>query len=430
MMWSRLYTLLWYVALPFILARLIWRSIKAPGYRTHIPERLGFITPVQTAKPLLWIHAVSLGESIAATPLIRALLKSAQFHLLITNTTPTGRARITQEFGGQISQAWAPYDIPACIELFLQRAQPCGLIIMETELWPNWLNICRAKSIPSLLANGRLSASSCRGYQRFAALSAQMMSHINVLTVQTQDHAERFASLGANREKIHILGNIKFDIQLDNAVASKALAARSMLNGRPTLIAGSTHAGEDEIILAAFAKILTNIPQALLILVPRHPERFNSVADLIKSQGFSLCRRSLEHLPDSQQQVLLGDTLGELSLLYGLADVAFIGGSLIPRGGHNMLEAALWAIPLACGPYMENFLQLHEDLSACGALQTLHTAQELADFFLHCQTHTEVAKTMGNAGHNYLTANQGALHNIERAIVNLINSTKHPNAQG
>ncbi|HMW46945.1 MAG TPA: lipid IV(A) 3-deoxy-D-manno-octulosonic acid transferase, partial [Cellvibrionaceae bacterium] len=390
----RLYTLIWYLALPIILGRLIWRSIKAPGYRSHIAERLGFITPITSSKPCLWIHAVSLGESIAATPLIKALLQSGEFHLLITNTTPTGRARIAQEFGNQVSQAWAPYDIPACIERFLTSAKPCGLVIMETELWPNWLHVCRRKNIPSLLANGRLSAKSARGYQRFAALSCQMMNDISMLTVQTEAHAERFHSLGAKRNKIQVVGNIKFDIHLDSAIASKAQAARSILYSRPTFIAGSTHAGEDEIILAAFKQVISRIPNALLILVPRHPERFDAVAALIQAQGFTLARRSQDHLPKPHQQVLLGDTLGELTLLYGLAAAAFIGGSLIPRGGHNMLEAALWGIPIATGPHMDNFLQLHEDLSQCGALKTLQSANELAEFFQLAYTNPANAKQM------------------------------------
>ena len=413
---GRTYTLIWHLALPFILGRLIWRSFKAPGYRSHIQERLGFIKPINNEKPCLWIHAVSLGESIAATPLIKALLQSGEFHLLITNTTPTGRARIAQEFGGRVSQAWAPYDIPACIERFLISAKPCGLIIIETELWPNWLQACRRRNIPSLLANGRLSAKSARGYQRFASLSAQMMNDITMLTVQTQAHAERFQHLGAPADKIQVMGNIKFDIHLDSAIASKAQAARSLLNGRPTVIAGSTHLGEDDIILSAFKRLLAKIPNALLILVPRHPERFDAVANLIKAQGFSLARRSQDHLPKANQQVLLGDTLGELTLLYGLADAAFIGGSLIPRGGHNMLEAAIWSIPIATGPHMENFLQLHEDLTYCGALKTLHNAEELAAFFLLTITEAAIAKQMGTAGHDYLLSNQGALERINTAI--------------
>ena len=420
MIWRRIYTCFWQTALPFILLRLFWRSIKSPAYRSAMGERLGFITPLNNTKPCLWIHAVSLGESIAATPLIRLLLKSGQYHLLITNTTPTGRARIQQEFGERVSQAWAPYDMPASIERFLQRAKPCGLIIMETELWPNWLAACRQKKIPSLLANGRLSASSCRGYQRFSALSAQMMADINVLTVQTQAHAERFMSLGAGAEKIQVLGNIKFDVFLDGAVISKAQAGKSHLAGRPTLIAGSTHEGEDAIILAAFAHIQKQIPNALLILVPRHPERFDAVAALIKSLGFNLARRAQDNLPNLQHQVFLGDTLGELIFLYGLADVAFIGGSLIPRGGHNMLEAALWGIPLSTGPFMDNFQQLNEDLIACGALTTVNSAEALAAFFLNCQNNEAIAQKIGKAGRDYLVGNQGALDKIYSRLVNLL----------
>lgn len=423
MIWRRVYTAIWYLALPFIIGRLFWRSLKAPGYRSAIAERLGFIQPIKTDKPCLWIHAVSLGESIAATPLIRTLLNSGHYHLLITNTTPTGRARIQQEFGASVTQAWAPYDLPASIKRFIQCARPCGLIIMETELWPNWLRLCRKNNIPSLLANGRLSASSCRGYQRFAALSASMMADINILTVQTQQHAERFMSLGASADKVQVVGNIKFDVQLDAAIILKAQAGRSQLAGRPTLIAGSTHPGEDEIILAAFNQILKVIPHALLILVPRHPERFDSVAALIKSCNFTLARRSQDNVPGSQHQVLLGDTLGELTLLYGLADVAFIGGSLIPRGGHNMLEAALWGLPLATGPFMDNFLQLYEDLTACTALTTVTSAEELAEFFLSCQKTPSQAKAMGAAGLSYLQGNQGALAKIHHAIVDLITPT-------
>ncbi|MCL7461853.1 lipid IV(A) 3-deoxy-D-manno-octulosonic acid transferase [Pseudomonas sp. NW5] len=411
-----LYSLLLHLALPFILLRLWRRGRQTPAYRQRIAERLALRLPAPPAGGI-WLHAVSLGESIAAAPLIRALLsRYPQQVVTVTNMTPTGSARIASLFAaeiaaGRLQQGYLPYDLPWAAARFLDRVQPRLAIIMETELWPNFVAACRARAIAVVLANARLSEKSARGYARFARLTRPMLASLTLIAVQTEAEAERFRRLGARPSAVQVTGSIKFDLQVDAELLPKARALRRTWQAatRPVWIAASTHAGEDEIILAAHRQLLATQPAALLILVPRHPERFAAVHDLCLREGFSCVRRSLNEAPDAATQVLLGDTLGELLFLYALADLAFVGGSLVANGGHNLLEPAALGRPVLSGPHWFNFLEIAAQLEAAGALCSVHDADSLAATLQDLLAKPERRAAMGVAALGVLQANQGAL---------------------
>ncbi|HSB97155.1 MAG TPA: lipid IV(A) 3-deoxy-D-manno-octulosonic acid transferase, partial [Spongiibacteraceae bacterium] len=329
------YTALFYLALPIIVLRLFWRARLAPLYRQRIAERLGFFAaPPQTGG--IWVHAVSVGETIAAAPLIRELqARFPQLPITVTTMTPTGSERVRALFGDSVFHVYAPYDLPDAIARFLRRVRPRLMIIMETELWPNSVHACVRDGIPVLLANARLSARSARGYARLGNLTAAMLAELTCVAAQNAEDGERFIELGLPRSQLAITGSIKFDIALDAALVARAQRTKAewQQGGRIIWIGASTHAGEDEIFLQAHKQLRETCTDALLILVPRHPERFNGVAALIERSGLSYTRRSAVTEVTRDAAVLLGDSMGELLFLYGCADIAVVGGSFIERGG-------------------------------------------------------------------------------------------------
>ncbi|PKM25430.1 MAG: 3-deoxy-D-manno-octulosonic acid transferase, partial [Gammaproteobacteria bacterium HGW-Gammaproteobacteria-12] len=359
-----LYTLLLHLALPLIALRLALRARKAPAYARRINERFSLGLPAM--KPGgIWVHAVSVGESIAAAPMIRALqARYPDLPITVTCMTPTGSERIQALFGESVQHCYLPYDLPWAAARFLDRAQPRLAVVMETELWPNHIHQCARRGIPVALANARLSERSARGYARFAKLTAPMLAELSLIAVQTQTEAQRFLDLGARPGCVEVTGSIKFDLKIDAELLQRADALRQhwQATTRPVWIAASTHAGEDEIILAAHRQLLGKHPDALLILVPRHPERFNSVSELCLGQDLTTRRRSTGEAVQAGDQVLLGDTMGELLFLYALADIAFVGGSLVANGGHNLLEPAALGKPVLSGPHLFNFLEIAAQL--------------------------------------------------------------------
>ncbi|HSC83364.1 MAG TPA: lipid IV(A) 3-deoxy-D-manno-octulosonic acid transferase, partial [Pseudomonas sp.] len=366
----RLYTLILHLALPLICLRLLWRAWRAPAYGRRIGERFAFGLGA-FAPGGIWVHAVSLGESIAAAPLIRELLaRYPHLPITVTSMTPTGSERIQALFGSRIQHCYLPYDLPWACKRFLCKVQPQLAVIMETELWPNHIHQCAMRGVPVVLANARLSERSARGYARFTKLTAPMLGELSLIAVQSEAEAERFRQLGARPDCVEVTGSIKFDLSVDPQLQQRATALRAEwgATARPLWIAASTHAGEDEIILAAHRQLLQQFPQALLILVPRHPERFASVFELCTREGFGTVRRSLGVAVTAETQVLLGDTLGELLFLYALADLAFVGGSLVANGGHNLLEPAALGKPLLSGPHLFNFLEIATLLREAGDL--------------------------------------------------------------
>lgn len=409
-----LYSLLLYLAVPVIAVRLWLRSRKAPAYAKRIAERFALSLPT-FKQGGIWLHAVSVGESIAAAPVVKALQECyPDLPITMTCMTPTGSERIQSLFGDSVQHSYLPYDLPVCSRRFFKRLKPRLAIVMETELWPNHINQCARLNIPVVLANGRLSERSARGYGRFSKLVAPMLKQISALAVQTHTEAQRFIDLGARPETVTVTGSIKYDLRVDAALPIQAQTLREQWRAsqRPIWIAASTHEGEDALILAAHQQLLTQFPDALLILVPRHPERFESVHSLCVAQGMQVQRRSTKAAVSAQHQVLLGDTMGELLFLYALADVALVAGSLIEHGGHNMLEPIALAKPTLTGPHYFNFLEIAEQLLEAGAIQKVSDTQQLAQSVAELWSNPGQVQTMNAAAQQVLQRNQGALQRL------------------
>ncbi|MGZ0781451.1 lipid IV(A) 3-deoxy-D-manno-octulosonic acid transferase [Pseudomonas saponiphila] len=420
-----LYTALFYLGLPLVAIRLWLRSRKAPAYAKRIGERFSLGLPVMRTGGI-WVHAVSVGESIAAAPMIRALLaRHPQLPITVTCMTPTGSERIQALFAHEprIQHCYLPYDLPCAAARFLDRVQPKLAVIMETELWPNHIDQCARRGIPVALANARLSARSAKGYGRFAGLTAPMLAQMSLFAVQTEAEAQRFRELGARPETVEVTGSIKFDLSIDPQLLVRAAELRQQWQAmdRPVWIAASTHEGEDAVVLDAHRQLLASYPNALLILVPRHPERFNSVYELCRQQGFTTIRRSAGEPVDATTSVLLGNTMGELLFLYALADSAFVGGSLVANGGHNLLEPAALAKPVISGPHLFNFLEIAAMLREAGALQEVDDAEGLAVAVQRLFELPRDAQKMAEAGLKVLKANQGALQRLLDGLDRLLN---------
>lgn len=419
-----LYTLLFHLGLPLVAIRLWLRARKAPAYARRIGERFALNLPAMQPGGI-WVHAVSVGESIAAAPMIRELLKRyPQLPITVTCMTPTGSERIQALFANEprIQHCYLPYDLPWAAARFLERVKPKLGVIMETELWPNHIHQCAKRGIPVALANARLSERSAKGYARFAGLTRPMLEEMSLIAVQTEAEAERFRLLGARPECVEVTGSIKFDLSIDPQLLIKARELREQWQAqeRPVWIAASTHEGEDEIVLAAHRQLLASYPNALLILVPRHPERFNSVFELCRREGFATVRRSSGESVEAQTQVLLGDTMGELLFLYALADSAFVGGSLVPNGGHNLLEPAALAKPVLSGPHLFNFLEIAAKLRDAAALEEVDDAQGLAVAVQRLFELPQDAQRMAQAGLKVMQLNQGALQRLLDGLARLI----------
>lgn len=407
-----IYTCLFYLSLPFLFMRLWWKGRKSPGYRLRWRERLGYVSPLPMTEKPIWIHAVSLGEMIAAKPLIHALRAAyPDTTLLITTTTVTGSALAQQYVGDKLSHYYLPYDLPGPLTRFLDRIHPQHLVLMETELWPNLLHYTAERGIPTLLANARLSPASLHAYLRILCLTRQMCAHISCIAAQTQADADRFMQLGAKSTQIQVMGNIKFDLSLPGDIIEKGRALRHSwgLQNRPVLIAASTHVGEEEVVLAAFHALLKNHPETLLILVPRHPERFEQVEKHCQTQGYRVLRRTQNQPCLPTTQIWLGDTFGELFLYYAMADIAFIGGSLVPTGGHNPLEAAALGMVIITGPHTFNFIEIFSLLQAADAVMTVTSAAALCAAWETCIQDIAYREERGKAGQKIIAENRGAV---------------------
>ncbi len=407
-----LYTLLFHLALPLIALRLLWRAWRAPAYARRVGERFAVGLPPMRQGGI-WVHAVSVGESIAAAPMIRELMaRYPQMPITVTCMTPTGSERIQAMFGDGVQHCYLPYDLPRAAARFLDRLRPQLAVVMETELWPNHIHQCARRGIPVVLANARLSERSARGYGRFSRLVAPMLTELACIAVQTEHEAERFRALGARPEAVKVTGSIKYDLAIDPQLCERAALQRQGWQGRPVWIAASTHRGEDELVLSAHRALLADRPDVLLILVPRHPERFGDVHALACRQGFATVRRSLDEPVGADTQVLLGDTMGELLHLYALADFAFVGGSLVPNGGHNLLEPAALGKPVLSGPHLFNFEEIAVRLRESGALVQVEDAEGLKSHLLCLWGDDAAAARMREAGLAVVRANQGALRRL------------------
>lgn len=410
-----LYSLFFRLALPLVLLRLWWQGRNNREVRRDWRQRLGFV--VSSDKPVIWVHAVSVGETIAAGPLVKALLERLpDVPILMTAMTATGAAQAKAMFGDRVRYAYSPYDTPGSVRRFVRRIRPQALAIMETELWPNMIQQVSERDCPIFLVNARLSARSARGYQRIDSLVRSLLRRLTWIAAQADEDAHRFLVIGARPDSVSVTGSIKFDVDITDETREKARILRLQFNGRPVWIAASTHEGEDEQLLAAHQRLLEAVPEALMIIVPRHPERFDSVASLVERQGLSLVRRS-SAAPAGSAQVYLGDSMGELLVLYGASDVAFVGGSLIERGGHNPLEPAGWGIPVISGPHVFNFETIFKQLEEGHGLVYAGDAGVLADNLIHMLSEEAAARASGQAALAVVEANRGALNRVVEGIL-------------
>ncbi|MFV8572408.1 lipid IV(A) 3-deoxy-D-manno-octulosonic acid transferase [Marinobacter sp. SBS5] len=414
-MFHFIYSQLIRLVLPFILLRLWWQGRKAPALRQGWQHRLG-IVPAMSG-PVIWVHAVSVGETIAAGPLVRRLLaKELGATILMTAMTDTGLAQARKMFGDRVAYAYAPYDTPGAIRRFLNRVNPGILVILETEIWPNMIRQCRRRRVPVFLINARLSERSAQGYEKVKGLAAPVMKSISWVAAQAEPDAERFRRIGVAADRVEVTGSVKFDVDIPDDVRKASEDLRKTLEGRMVWIAGSTHSGEDEQLLSAHQSILEQHDDALLVIVPRHPERFDTVAAMAEKKGFRVARRSRNESP-KMAQVYLGDTMGELMMLYGASDIAFVGGSLIERGGHNPLEPAAWGMPVFSGPHVFNFETIYESLVADQGVQMVKGCKDLAKAVSRLMTDAEECKVYGQRALAVVNKNRGALDKVVEGII-------------
>lgn len=406
-----LYTILLYLIQPLIWLKLLIRSRKAPDYRKRLPERYGFCKNKVQPHGIL-LHCVSVGETIAAIPLIKQLqLRYPTLPITVTTMTPTGSNQVKKSLGNSVSHVYLPYDLPGSLRRFFNILRPQIVIIMETELWPNLICSLHRRHIPLIIANARLSQRSATGYAKLGKSIRRLLPKISHIAVQNQFDYERFIALGMPIKQMSVTGSIKFDITLTDEQQHIIADLKSNWSyQRLVWIAASTHQGEDDLILLTHKMLLQRWPDLLLVIVPRHPERFAVVEKLIADNGFCYQLHSEKQVPIAQTQVILGNTMGELMSLYGLADIAFVGGSLVERGGHNPLEPALHHLPIIMGEYIFNFTVICQQLiQANGLWLAKSTTNDLFTKLNQLIADQQLRTAMGENAFQVLKQNQGAL---------------------
>jgi 3-deoxy-D-manno-octulosonic-acid transferase len=408
-MMRRLYTLLLYLLLPYLLFHLGRRGRKQPAYWRHLGERFGRYRQ-RPDGPVIWVHAVSVGETRAAVPLIRALRERYPRHrILLTHMTPTGRETGEKLFGDGVLRCYLPYDFPFAVRRFLTHFQPEIGLLMETEIWFNLIRACRQRGVPLLLVNARLSERSARRFARFPSLTRQGLQGLAAIAAQTRDDAARLAALGA--DSVRVTGNLKFDMPPPASSLELAQTLRVRFGGaRPVFLAASTREGEEALLLDALPRI--GSPGLLTVIVPRHPQRFDEVAELLKRRGIPFQRRSAGEAVAPETAVVLGDSMGEMFAYYGACDVAFVGGSLLPYGGQNLIEAASMGKPVLVGPHTFNFAEAAERAIAEGAALRVRNAEELAERAGELLRDRTRAAAMGEAGLRFSARHRGATDKV------------------
>jgi 3-deoxy-D-manno-octulosonic-acid transferase len=417
-----IYSWLIRIAAPFAFAVVLWRGVRDRSYWQGLAERFGWGVPLPA--PHIWLHAVSLGEMSAAAPLVRALhSRYPQLALAVTAATPAGRARARDLFAEVADIRFLPYDTPGSVRRFLERIRPRVAIIMETELWPNLFRECERRRVPVFLASARLSAKSVSRYRRLGSLFSGVFTPNVAVAAQSADDAERFKSIGASANQTRVIGNVKFDLAVDAGIIQTGKILRAAYGARPVWVAGSTHAGEEEQVLEAHTLLQAHRPDTLLLLVPRHKDRFAAVADLLARRGVKFARRSgmaraspkagslIDTLP-ADTQVLLVDTIGELAALYASADVAFVGGSLVPIGGHNLLEPAALGLPVLTGPSHFNGKEIALLLLRRGAALQVANPQELAAALQRLLDEPAERRRIGDIGKDIVESNRGSVDRL------------------
>lgn len=405
------YTTFIYLATPIILYRLLVRGLKLRSYLQRWSERFGHFPRPDFAADSIWVHAVSVGELNAAIPLIHALRERYRdWPMVVTTVTPTGSERLRQVFGDSVFHVYLPYDIPAAVRRFLDRVRPRLAVIMETEIWPNLYFICRRRGIPVVIANARLSERSLRGYGPVQPLAGEAIRSATFIAAQSQTDYERFLSLGAQPERLAMVGNLKFDYELPESTVAAGTAWRAQAGAaRPTWVAASTHEGEEQAVLAAHAEVLQRFPDALLVLAPRHPERFRAVAHAAEAAGLRVRTRSEHQVAEHDTQCFVADSLGELMTFFAACDVAFVAGSLEPIGGHNVLEPALAGRAIVVGPHTFNFAEVTDLLLDAGAALRVAGPEGLGPAVIELFGDPARCADMGRRAAALIAAERGAL---------------------
>ena len=412
-----LYSLVGYLLLPLLIIRLFIKSIKAPAYRERVLERLGFVQKINA--PVIWIHCVSVGEFRASITLIDTLIKQHPQHkILVTTTTPTGSSALKQHYADQVLHCYFPFDLSLIVKRYIKRINPDLCILMETEIWPDLIHALKQRNIPSILINARLSERSLEKYQKFApTLIRKTLNQLTLIATQNQNSATRFMQLGVEENKVINAGNIKFDLNpTANNTTTEAL--KQIVGSRKVITFASTHAGEEAQIIKYYLKVKKQI-DALLVIIPRHPERFNEVEKLAKNADLTVARRS-NTTPNNTAQILLGDSMGEMLSYFAISDIVFMGGSLNQTGGHNMLEPAALSKAIIFGPNVFNFAEISTDLLNNQASIQVQNAEALFTQIMSLLDNSQQLKTLGENAKQYFNSQQGAVQKIAKLIKGII----------
>jgi 3-deoxy-D-manno-octulosonic-acid transferase len=416
-----LYTLAMFLVTPLLVLRLLARGVRSRHYHRRWLERFGmFDAPGFSGS--LWVHAVSVGEVNAAEPLIKALHRDyPNAPLVITTVTPTGTARVHQLFGDSVFHVYLPYDLPFAVSRFMQRVRPRLALIVETEIWPNLYFACHRRGIPLMIVNARLSERSLRGYKPLRALARSALRCVRQIAAQSRTDAARYRLLGADPQQIVVTGNMKFDMPIPACALTKGAAMREVWGaGRPVWIAASTHEGEELAVLEAHLQILRRLPDALLLLAPRHPERFRVVENAVRSLGFTVGARSVDGTPSLSHQVFVIDAMGQLMPFFAASEVAFVGGSLVPVGGHNVLEPAALSVPVLVGPHTFNFEEITSSLIHYGAAERVADTDQLGRDVLRLLRDSAKRERMGQAALLVFERERGAVQRTMQLIDTLL----------
>ena len=412
-----LYTLAMYLVTPLLVLRLLGRSVRSDTYRRRWPERFGFFKAPGFVGSL-WVHAVSVGEVNAAEPLIKALRRDyPQAPLVVTTVTPTGKARVQQLFGDSVFHVYLPYDLPFSVSRFLKKIRPRLALIVETEIWPNLYFACHRRGIPLMIVNARLSERSMRGYKMLHGLLRPALRCVDVIAAQSRADAARYRLLGADPQKIVVAGNMKFDMPIPSGAVDAGAAMRAHWGPRrPVWMAASTHEGEELAVFEAHLAVLKRLPDALLLIAPRHPERFRLVENTVRSLGFSVATHSADGVPSASHQVFVIDAMGQMMPFFAASDVAFVAGSLVPIGGHNVLEPAALSVPVLVGPHTFNFEEITRSLIDQGGAERVGDVDQLGQEVLRLLLDGARREQMGVAAQRVFDRERGAVQRIMQMI--------------
>jgi len=407
--------------MPFVYLKLLWRGYRAPEYRSRKRERLGLFKAPSLRKSI-WIHAVSVGEVLAAEPIVREIKKRyPERDIVLTSMTPTSSEQIKKRFGSEVFHVYAPYDLPFMVRSFLKRVKPEFLIIMETELWPNMIHQVSKNNCPVVIANARLSERSAKGYRRLKPAVGWMLNELSLVLCQNRNDALRFDSLGISEEKIHVTGSVKFDMDIDESNLELGRVLRKdLLPDQLVWIAASTHEGEDELVLQVHKKLRATYPSAVLILVPRHPERFETAYNQSVQAGFRVYRRTQEKRIPTDAEVFVGDVMGELLALYGASNVAFLGGSLVEVGGHNPIEPGALGLPVIAGPHIFNFEAICQQLVETGGMEVVDDEYGLLEVLNFLFSNRLEAQSRGQKMQKEIEQSKGAVNRVVEHLAPLL----------